>query len=165
MRAQLQTAVVDEIGPREEVLLIRAAAPAEEDAALAMVRRCSSKTLFHRFHGYVDAAGHFSRHWDGSTEAIFLAWQGHTCVAISELAADAHLGLLVEDRWQRRGVGTRLLRAVVDEARVRSFEVLHADVLTEDAFLMGALRRIGPLTVSYDADGLSVDVKIESAQV
>lgn len=160
-----ETAVEVETGHwGERVLRIRAAVLADESAAIAMVRRCSSKTLFHRFHGYADAAGHLRRQWDGSAEAIFLAWQGQTCVGIGELASDAHLGVLVEDCWQRRGVGTRLLRAVADEARVRTVAVLHADVLVEDGFLIGALRCIGPLTVSYRAEVCSVDINIGSTR-
>jgi GNAT superfamily N-acetyltransferase len=83
-----------------------------------------------------------------------------TCVGISELASDAHFGVLVEDRWQCRGVGTQLMKAVVDEAALRNFGVLHADILTDDASLLGALRRIGPLIVSDYMEALSVDIKI-----
>lgn len=93
--------------------------------------------------------------------AIFLAWTGHTCVGISELASDGHFGVLVEDRRQCRGVGTQLMRAVVDRAALRNFCVLHADILTEDAFLLDALRRIGPLIVSNQMEVLSVDIKID----
>ena len=155
-----EIAAVDKAGcGRERVIQIRAAVTTDGGATIAMMGRCSSKTLFHRFHGYVDAAGHLKRQRDGST-AIFLAWQGQTCVGMGELANDAHLAVLVADGWQGRGVGTRLLSAVVDEAAVRDFDVLHADILREDAFLLGGLRRIGPLTVSHQIEVLSVDIKI-----
>ena len=72
-----------------------------------------------RFHGRVDAVNHFKRQWDKPAVAIFLAWQSDTCVGISELASDAHLAVLVEHHWQGRGVGSRLLRAVVGEAAVK----------------------------------------------
>lgn len=164
MRAQRsETAVEDETGRgSDQSFRIRSAFPADQGAALSVVQRCSGRTLFHRFHGCADAAGHLRRQWGGSAEVILLAWQGHRCVGIGEMAGDAHLGVLVEDTWQRRGVGTRLLGALVDEARIRCFDVLHVDILTEDAFLMGALRRIGPLTVSWHAEVLSVDINIES---
>jgi GNAT superfamily N-acetyltransferase len=67
-----------------------------------------------------------------------------------------------EDHWQGRGVGSRLLEAVVGEAAARRHDVIHADVLVEDAFLLRVLCRMGPLTVLRDMGVLSVDVRIDS---
>ena len=57
----------------------------------------------------------------------------------------------MEDAWQRRGVGTQLTASVLDSARARGATTVHADVLGDDLFILEALRRIGPLTVSIDS--------------
>jgi GNAT superfamily N-acetyltransferase len=70
------------------------------------------------------------------------------------------LGVLVEDAWQRRGVGTQLTASVLDSARARGVSTVHADVLGDDLFILEALRRIGPLTVSIDSGSFSIDIDI-----
>jgi hypothetical protein len=37
---------------------------------------------------------------------------------------------------------------------------VHADVLGDDLFILEALRRIGPLTVSIDSGSFSIDIDI-----
>ena len=146
---------------RDEGISIRTAVSSNEGPVMGMLNRCSSLSLFHRFHGRVDAVNHFKRQWDKPAVAILLAWHGDMCVGISELASDADFAILVEDHWQGRGVGSRLLEAVVGEAAARRHDVIHADVLVEDAFLLRVLCRMGPLTVIRDMGVLSVDIRIE----
>lgn len=64
------------------------------------------------------------------------------------------LAVLVEDGWQRQGVGTRLTASLLDSARARGVTGIHADVLGDDQFILRALRRIGPLTVSIESGRL-----------
>jgi GNAT superfamily N-acetyltransferase len=61
-------------------------------------------------------------------------------------AFDHELGVLVEDSWQRRGIGTELVTRLVASARARGVNQIVADVLGEDGFVLSALRRIAPLT-------------------
>jgi hypothetical protein len=72
----------------------------------------------------------------------------------------ADLGILVEDAWQRCGVGTRLATSLLESARAKDVTTVHAEVLADDQFILEALRRIGPLTVTIESGSLSVDIDL-----
>jgi GNAT superfamily N-acetyltransferase len=133
---------------------------------LAMTARCSRETLFHRFHGFTDGGGYIRGLFSGEREdAMFVARSGLACVGLASLDRDgtgvAHVGVLVEDAWQRQGIGSLLLAALADAARARRCRIVHADVLGEDNFIVRMLRRVGPLRVSIEVGTLSVDVDVE----
>lgn len=147
-----------------EVKLLR---PAESDtkAVLAMLARCSRASLFHRFHGFTDGVDYFTALLRvGPVEQTLLAWCRSTCVGVAALSVSAtgtaDLGVLVEDAWQRRGVGTRLVASLLDTARAHGVSAVHADVLGDDRFILHTLRRIGPLTVSIEFGVLAIDVDL-----
>lgn len=85
-----------------------------------------------------------------------------TLAANAEGTAD--LGVVVEDHWQRRGIGTRLVLSLLARAGERGVTTLHADVLSDDAFLLEALGRIGPLSVSMELDAVAVDINIAAPE-
>jgi GNAT superfamily N-acetyltransferase len=143
------------------------ARPADTPAVLAMVRRCSSTTLFHRFHGPTDGISYTSEALHRAGDILVLAWEGERCVGMAQLggplASSPHLGVLVEDERQRRGVGTRLVRAVAHEALNRGVRSIHADILGEDGRLLIALRRLGPTHVDLDMGTYSVDIQLRAS--
>jgi GNAT superfamily N-acetyltransferase len=144
---------------------LASAGPADTAAVLDMLARCSRSTLFHRFHGFTDGLAYaralLRRPADQET---LLAWRGSSCVGLATLYAEAagrsDLGVLVEDAWQRGGIGSRLVSALIACAHTRRISTVHADVLGEDMFIVRALARIGPLTVSVDRGSYSVDVDL-----
>jgi GNAT superfamily N-acetyltransferase len=69
---------------------------------------------------------------------------------LARSAGDHELGVLVEDGWQRRGIGTKLLTCLVASARARGVDQIVADVLGDDRFVLSALRRVGPLYVTLE---------------
>lgn len=143
---------------------VREAVRAERTAVVSLVGRCSPAALFHRFHGYADPVAHVDRLWEGSADAVLLAWRAHRCVGIGEMSCDAeerlHIGVLVEDAYQRRGIGTRLLIALVSRARAMHHRRLHADILVDRACVIDTLRRIGEVTVSHHGPALAVEVRL-----
>jgi GNAT superfamily N-acetyltransferase len=70
------------------------------------------------------------------------------------------VGLVVADRWQRRGVGSALLGALITEAAAREVQVLVMDVLPENRRMQaiigrrwpGARRQSGPDFITFLAD-------------
>jgi hypothetical protein len=50
------------------------------------------------------------------------------------------------------------------KAGERGVTTLHADVLSDDVFLLSALGRIGPLSVSMQLDAVAVDIDIGGAR-
>ncbi len=134
-------------------LHIRALSPEQLHDLLKMLGRCSRSTLFHRFHGITDGTA-YVRHLVATTDHETLtAWSGPRCVGLATLArsgCDHELGILVEDGWQRHGIGTELLARLVASARARGIDQIVADVLGEDSFILSALRRVGPLVVTLE---------------
>lgn len=147
-----------------EVTILRAAAP-DAGAVLAMAGRCSRASLFHRFHGPSDGVAYFSallRHQPAGQ--TLLAWSRSACVGVATIGVDAEgtadLGVLVEDAWQRRGIGTRLIASLLDGARAEGVTTVHADVLADDAFILRALRRAWPLRASIEFGTFSIDIDL-----
>jgi GNAT superfamily N-acetyltransferase len=130
-----------------------------------MLSRCAPTTLFHRFHGPTDGVAYTRAMFeDQPGDATLLAWNGSVCVGLATLANDAegiaHLGVLVEDAWQRRRVGTRLVAALIEGAPAGGISTVRADVLGEDRFILAALRRIGPSTVDFGLGTFSVHIDL-----
>jgi GNAT superfamily N-acetyltransferase len=127
--------------------------------------RCSPASLFHRFHGFTDGVAYcVALLQDRPVDYALTAWHGSTCVGVASLGVgatgDMDLAVLVPDAWQRRGIGTRLTSSLFDSARKEGVSTVHADVLGEDRFIVQALRRIGPLSVSIEFGIYSIDIDI-----
>jgi GNAT superfamily N-acetyltransferase len=75
-----------------------------------------------------------------------------SCRVVEEGAAE--LGLLIEDAWQRHGLGTRLLRDLVAHASHAGVRVLQAQLLAEQAWIAGLLRPYGACRVHSAGNGV-----------
>ena len=150
-------------GYRESGPVVLAAMAPDGDDVAGMFGRCSAATLRHRFHGFTDGMAYLNGQLKTS-DIVVIARHGALCVGLGVLAADGsgpwQLGVVVEDAWQRHGVGTRLATALVAEAKRRQVTEIRADVLTEDAFIVGLLRRIGPVTMHVDHETITVNVQL-----
>jgi GNAT superfamily N-acetyltransferase len=77
--------------------------------------------------------------WSGSSwSSIGIGRVIRTGPAVGELAVE------IVDEWQGRGVGRRLLESLRDLARSAAYRELHAEVLLENAAILGLLRRVFP---------------------
>lgn len=144
-----------EVGPGEHGRAdVRPAVLADRPAVLEMFGRCTLETRYHRFHAPVRAipGEYLTEALSGSPfhHALVVRPAGTderivalaSCRVFAEGAAE--LGLLIEDGWQRRGLGTRLLADLVAHARQSGLRVLEAQLLAEQAWITGMLRRYGP---------------------
>jgi GNAT superfamily N-acetyltransferase len=151
--------------PGETEVSLRRPAASDTEAVLAMLARCSRTSLFHRFHSFADGAAYFAASLrDRPPERTLLAWCRSTCVGVADLGVSANgtvdLGVLVEDAWQCRGVGTCLVASLLDRARANGVATVHADVLGDDRFILRVLRRIGPLKASIEFGSISIDIDL-----
>lgn len=55
----------------------------------------------------------------------------------------AEIGLLVGDRYQNQGLGTMLLRSIVEEAQQQGFEGIAANILFENLNMIGLAKSFG----------------------
>jgi GNAT superfamily N-acetyltransferase len=95
---------------------------------------------------------------------VFLAREDDRCIGMGVLAGpsnlDLHLGVLVEDQQQRRGVGTALVTALINEARRRGVRSIRADVMGEDHQLVVILGRLGKTTARSESGIISVNIDL-----
>jgi len=145
-------------------LSVRQAAPGDRAALEAMFGRCSRETVYRRFHGHVTAipaaylaeglAGvpeHFALVAVDGPGAVALAScrQDEPSGAVDRAATSAELGILVEDGWQRCGLGGLLLRRLVEHADSRGLSILHAQVLAEQVWLEKLLGTFGKCSSAF----------------
>ena len=149
---------------------IKALVREDAEAVLAMLGRCSPDTLYRRFHGVTDGHAHVARVLANIPgQDAYVAWSGGRCVGLASMAIDddgsTHIGVLVEDRWQRRGAGSALTATLVARARQLGVGSLVADVLADNRFIVPLLGRIGPITASFDSGGATVRLGLEAGWV
>lgn len=154
-------------------LLVRRAAEGDRQALEEMLARCSGETRYRRFQGYVsvfprrylaEALSGSPLHYalvvtvpgvpDGAAPTARQVIALASCRAVEEGVAE--LGFLVEDAWQRRGIGARLLREVVDHATRTGLRALTAQVLAEQPWIAGILRRYGRCRTTPSGNALNV---------
>jgi GNAT superfamily N-acetyltransferase len=152
---------------------VRAGAPADADDLQRMFRRCGPDTRYGRFWTVLNAlpAPYLDQALGADPsvhDAVVAQAPSGELVglgsAVRVATADGpaiDVGLLVEDAWQRRGVGIRLLLTLSARARARGVRRLRCDVLSERAALLGVLRRhFGPLTLHPDGPSIGVEVAL-----
>jgi GNAT superfamily N-acetyltransferase len=164
---------------RAGLVSVRRAVAEDRTAIRAMFGRCSNETRYRRFHGPVKAIPerYLADALSGSAfHYALVARRGQvagpqarggdivalaSCRLVDEGAAE--LGLLIEDAWQRRGLGTRLLRDLVTHASEAGLRALEAQLLAEQAWIAGLLRPYGACRLSPTRDGvLNVTVRLGS---
>lgn len=144
---------------------------AEEDdrAALAeMFDRCSAQTRYRRFHGHVNA---LPRRYlaealaGGPAHFALVACPGAgrvVALASSRTDADgvAEVGILVEDAYQRLGIGSVLLREIACHASRAGLTTLKAQLLGEQSWIVRLLSAYGSCESAYASGVLDVTVRL-----
>jgi GNAT superfamily N-acetyltransferase len=103
--------------------MIRTVHPDDADALARMMARCSEKTRYQRFHGVVTEIppAYLRRCLSGEHLALVVA-DGDEIVALASMGPVfeepdvSELAVIVEDRWQSRGVGRALVAALIAKA-------------------------------------------------
>jgi GNAT superfamily N-acetyltransferase len=92
---------------------------------------------------------------------------GERIVALANLVGEGDLGevaLLVEDGWQRRGLGTALLRRLASQARHAGYAAIVAHAQADNAPMLRTLRRLGgPIRCELDGPLLTVTLPLARA--
>jgi len=124
----------------------------------AMFRRLSRMAHYHRFHGARAHPTDDELRWMTQVDrrrhvALVVTTQaaddaGELIVADVRYVADAdgrgaEFAIVVDDAWQRQGLGERALRALVDTGRRIGLRELHGGVLDGNAPMLSLARRCG----------------------
>jgi GNAT superfamily N-acetyltransferase len=165
-------------------LSVRQAVAGDRAALEAMFGRCSRETIYRRFHGHVTAipAAYLAEALAGVPEhfALVVA-DGPGVMALASCREDepggavgraataaggdvptgADLGILIEDGWQRCGLGWLLLRRLIEHADSRGLSILHAQVLDEQAWLERLLGAFGKCSTAFHSGTREIVLKRE----
>lgn len=152
-------------------LVIRPISPADADIEQEFVRNLSNESRYFRF---MDALRELSprmlSHFTGVDYDRHMALvavalnSGETEVAVARyiVAPDdrsCEFAIVVADAWQRRGVGTLLMNALMDAARGRGLTIMFGEVLASNHKMLDFMRRLGFRVVRNAADPRLVRVE------
>lgn len=154
-------------------LTLRPATTEDLPAVLAMHERCSAETRHRRYLSGFGAPSRvlLNRLLEPAHGVTLVAVAGRGAeggpariVAMGNLIAEGQLGevaLLVEDVWQRHGLGTALLRRLVAHAGWNQYAALIAHTQADNVGMLRTLRRLNrPGPVERDGNLLSVTVPL-----
>jgi len=147
---------------------IRTLQGTDRDALLAFNEHVSDRSLYRRFFivsrhaadAYVDqllrpsSADHQALVGLVDGELVGVASYERTGTECAEIA------VLIEDRYQHMGIGTRLIEALADAARRNGIHQLVADVLTGNSPMIAMVRQLA-LPTSIRAEGDTVVMSLE----
>jgi len=142
------------------VLLIRPATPRDLQAVAQMHGRCSPRSLLDRYRAggrppavvALDAmlrepCGIVATRSDGSVIAVGTLVRDRIHTSLS-----AQLGLLVQDSWQRRGIGTELATHLAGVAQAAGYRELISYPATALPAAQGLMTEVGRTRLVRDVD-------------
>ncbi|CAL9584177.1 hypothetical protein SUDANB6_05126 [Streptomyces sp. enrichment culture] len=150
-------------------LTVRRADTHDVEAARAMHARCSARTLGLRYHGPVGDADRYLDHLLSPRFGRTLAVQTASgrVVGLGHLLWDGdetEVALLVEDAWQRRGIGGELLRRLVAMAAEAGCASVYAVTQPSNTGMVSAMRGLGlPLDYQIEEGTLVVTARLDLA--
>ncbi|WP_020122343.1 GNAT family N-acetyltransferase [Streptomyces canus] len=152
--------------PEGHDITVRRADTGDLQAAVAMHERCSARTLSLRYHGPVGDADRYLNHLlsprFGQTLAVRSA--SGRIVGLGHLLWDGdetEVALLVEDAWQRRGIGGELLERLVALAAEAGCASVYAVTQASNTGMVAAMRGLGlPLDYQIEEGTLVITARI-----
>ncbi len=155
-------------------LTVRVGGEADLEDVVALHGRCSPTSRYRRYLAAGDGPGRaaLTRMLANPTGLTLLAVERDRAeprvVAMANVLWDgpeAEVGLLVQDDWQRLGLGTALLRRAAKIVAAQGIEALHAHTHADNAPMIRTMRRLG-LPVRHQSDSglvtLSADVRADA---
>ena len=157
--------------PQGNDITVRRADARDLDAAKAMHKRCSQRTLGLRYHGPIGDADKYLNHLlsprFGRTVAVQTA--SGRLVGLGHLLWDGdetEIALLVEDDWQRRGIGRELLGRLVTMAVEAGCESVYAVTQSSNTGMVAAMRGLDlPLDYQIEEGTLVITARLDATPV
>lgn len=155
--------------PEGNEITVRRADQDDLTAARAMHDRCSERTLGLRYHGPVRDADRYLDHLLSPRFGRTLAVQTASgrLVALGHLLWDGdetEVALLVEDDWQRRGIGSELLGRLVALAVEAGCESVYAVTQAHNTGMVAAMRALSlPLDYQIEEGTLVITARLAAS--
>lgn len=155
--------------PEGNEITVRRADQRDLAAARAMHDRCSARTLGLRYHGPVGDADRYLDHLLSPRFGRTLAVQTASgrLVALGHLLWDGdetEVALLVEDDWQRRGIGSELLGRLVAMAEETGCDSVYAVTQSSNTGMVAAMRALNlPLDYQIEEGTLVITARLAPA--
>jgi RimJ/RimL family protein N-acetyltransferase len=156
-------------GPAVAHLHVRPARPSDRPAVEAMLQRSSADTLYRRFHGVLGAAGtrrevgRMVRPTASHRSWVAIGRGGVRGIATLAFEADgtAEIAFLVEDDWQRAGVGRALADATMAEGSQLGLRSVDAIVQPENFRAREFFKALAPGARSrFDGGEVVVEIPV-----
>jgi GNAT superfamily N-acetyltransferase len=157
--------------PEGNAITVRRADTGDLEAAKAMHERCSARTLGMRYHGPVGDADRYLNHLLSPRFGRTLAVQTASgrIVGLGHLLWDGdetEVALLVEDAWQRRGIGAELLGRLVAMAVEAGCASVYAVTQSSNTGMVAAMRGLGlPLDYQIEEGTLVITARLDATPV
>ncbi len=157
--------------PEGNEITVRRADRGDLAAARAMHDRCSQRTLGLRYHGPVADADRYLDHLLSPRFGRTLAVQTASgkLVALGHLLWDGdetEVALLVEDDWQRRGIGSELLGRLVALAVEAGCDSVYAVTQSHNTGMVAAMRALElPLDYQIEEGTLVITARLTTARL
>ncbi|MEU8519096.1 GNAT family N-acetyltransferase [Streptomyces sp. NBC_01216] len=155
--------------PEGNEITVRRADQRDLVPARAMHDRCSARTLGLRYHGPVGDADRYLDHLLSPRYGRTLAVQTASgrLVALGHLLWDGdetEVALMVEDDWQRRGIGSELLGRLVAMAVEAGCESVYAVTQSSNTGMVAAMRALNlPLDYQIEEGTLVITARLSTA--
>jgi acetyltransferase len=145
-------------------VLLRPVLPQDEVPLGDMVARASRTSRYRRFHGSIRELSpaslrHMTRVDYRQHMALVVTATGAGAgrvladarYCVNEAGGAAEFAVLVDDAWQRRGLGIRMIRALGDAATQAGIRWLHGSVLADNVPMLALMHRCG-FSIGPDRD-------------
>jgi len=142
-------------------VVLRPIRPEDEPAKYEMLLSSSPESLRTRFFYTVKDIPHkFLIHfvnvdYDRHMSLVAEVWEngkkrmiGAASLVMNADMTSGELAVFVHDSYHGSGLGTQLIRVLIDIAREKSLPEVHAEVLSENAAMLGIFRKLG-FTIRY----------------
>jgi acyl-CoA hydrolase/GNAT superfamily N-acetyltransferase len=164
-RVPFETRHWDEMLPDGAQVRVRAARQTDESNVHALLYALSPESVYQRYFTARQV------HPRSEVLAVLETDPRSSCALVAERIEDGsllgvarydldqtsrmgELGIVVAEGWQKRGVGTALVRRLMEVGKPHGVKGLRADVLMSNHGMIGVLRRVGLREIPLPEDGI-----------
>lgn len=149
-------------------LTLRHIAPGDAVKEQAFVRKLSAQSRYLRFHGSIKELNKkdletFTNPDPLNAEALIILYKGEIDeeeIGVARFVIDpdgtgCEFAIVVADEWQKRGLGTKLMKALISHAQSRGIKRIHGSVLEDNSGMLQFVKGLG-FEETTDPDDSSV---------